>query len=70
MRFYSLKNIIRMGVLGLVLSVGVIPAQAIPITVQFTATSFTPPFIGYNVPTDPVTGTIVYEAASINAKNK
>jgi hypothetical protein len=35
------------------------PAAAVPITLQFTATGF-----GTTAPTDPVTGTFVYEAAS------
>lgn len=35
------------------------PATAVPITLQFTATGF-----GSTAPTDPVTGTFVYEAAS------
>lgn len=46
------------------------PAKAIPITVEFTARNFiyygsNPP--GPNPPTDPVSGTIVYDAASTTA---
>jgi hypothetical protein len=68
MRFYSLKNIISMGVFGLVLAVGVLPVQATQFTVQFTAQNFVAVFPGYNVPDDPVAGTVVYNAANINAK--
>lgn len=38
------------------------PASAVPITLQFTASGFPT-----GAPTDPVTGTIVYEAASVTA---
>jgi len=66
MGFFNLKNTTGMVVVVLVFAFGAIPAQAIPITVQFTAKEFsdTPPA---SPPTDPVTGTIVYEAASTTA---
>jgi hypothetical protein len=66
MGFFNLKNTTGMVVVVLVLAFWAIPAQAIPITVQFTPKGFsdTPPA---SPPTDPVTGTIVYEAASTTA---
>jgi len=70
MGFFNLKNTTGMVVVVLVLAFGAIPAQAIPITVEFTAVEFTAgDFPGPNPPppTDPVSGTIVYEAASTTA---
>ena len=63
MRFYNLKNMMIIAVVGLVLALGAIAAQAIPITIEFTAYGFKdldllPP------PTDPVSATIIYEADS------
>jgi hypothetical protein len=67
MRSYGLKSMVIMGTLSLILAAGAIPAQAIQIEVDFTATNFTP-FVGsIPAPTDPVTGTIIYEAASTTA---
>ena len=59
MRSYILKTMMRIGVAALVLAVGTIPAQAIPITVHFAA--------AFPAPTNPVTGTFVYDAASTTA---
>jgi hypothetical protein len=43
------------------------PAHAIPVTVSFTASGFTSEGGGLPAPTDPVVGSIVYEAASITS---
>jgi hypothetical protein len=66
MRFNNLNYVMAIGVMMLVLTAGAIPAQAIPIEVEFTAKGFSdiPPA---SPPTDPVTGTILYEAASTTA---
>ncbi len=57
-----------MAVLGLILVLGALPAHAVPITLEFTATGFTDVFpTSLPAPTDPVSGTIVYEAASTTA---
>lgn len=71
MRLYDLKNMVFMGTVGLFLFFGTIPAQAIPIEVNFIAEDFTlsphsSPF-PTDPPTDPVMGTIIYEAASVTA---
>jgi hypothetical protein len=62
MEFSIIKNMMRLCLILLVLSVGSIPAQAKPIQVDFTAINF-----GATAPTDPVTGTIIYDAASTTA---
>jgi hypothetical protein len=69
MRFHDLKGMVIMGTVALFLVFGTIPAQAIPIEVDFTAGDFTPsPASPPTIPpTDPVIGTIIYEAASITA---
>lgn len=66
-RSYGLKSMVIMGILSLILAAGAIPAQAIQIEVDFTATNFTPLLGSSPAPTDPVTGTIIYEAASTTA---
>lgn len=43
------------------------PAHAIPVTVSFTASGFTSEGGGLPAPTDPVVGSIVYDAASITS---
>jgi len=43
------------------------PASAIPVTMQFTVSGFVGQTSGTTAPTDPVTGTIVWEAASATA---
>ena len=62
MRFNAPKNMVFLGAIALFLVVGVVPAQAVPIEVDFTATNFSS-----GAPTDPVTGTIIYQAASTTA---
>jgi hypothetical protein len=59
---YNLRNIGIIGVVILFLAAGAIPAHAIPIEVDFTVSGF-----GSGAPTDPVTGTIIYDAASTTA---
>ena len=63
MRSYGLKDMVIMGTLSLILAVGAIPTQANQIEVDFRASGFVPS----SAPTDPVTGTIIYEAASTTA---
>ncbi len=63
MRFYDLKGVVILGTVALFLVFGTIPAQAIPVEVNFTLKDFTP----LPSPTDPVIGTIIYEAESITA---
>ena len=63
MQFNALKNMVILGAIASFLAVGVVPAQAVPIKVDFTATNFTPS----GAPTDPVTGTIIYDSASPTA---
>jgi len=46
---------------------GAIAAHANPFTVTFTATDFVPLFPSSPVPDDPVSGTMIYDAASINS---
>jgi hypothetical protein len=67
MRFRDLKDMVIMGTVTLFLVFGVIPAQAIPIEVNFTATGFRPAFSSTSPPADTVIGTIIYEADSITA---
>jgi hypothetical protein len=67
MRFYDLKNMIIMGAVIFFLLLGTIPAQAIPIEVNFTIEDFRSPFSSTPPPTDPVMGRIIYEAESITA---
>jgi hypothetical protein len=57
-------KIFALGVAAFLSTATLTPAQAIPITVSFTATGFTPLSGTDPAPTDPVTGTIVYDAAS------
>jgi hypothetical protein len=57
-----MKDMLIMGTVALILAVGAIPAQAIPIEVNFKAQNF-----ASTAPNDPVTGTIIYEAASTTA---
>jgi len=67
MRLNNLNCTMATGVMLLVLAAGAISAQAAPITVQFQASGFTDLGIGNSPPTDPVSGTIIYEAASTTA---
>ena len=68
MGFHDLKVMVIMGTVALFLVFGTIPAQAIPIQVNFTAKGFESFFSpSTNPPTDPVIGTIIYEAESITA---
>ena len=69
MRFHDLKGMVIMGTVALFLVFGTIPAQAIPIEINFTAGNFKPSPASppTTPPTDPVIGTIIYEAASITA---
>jgi len=61
-------KLMGLSVLVLVLTIGVPPVQAVPITLEFTASGFTDVFpTSLPAPTDPVSGTIVYEAASTTA---
>jgi hypothetical protein len=62
MRCHDLKKRVILLATALFLAVGVIPARAIPIEVNFTAEDFGP-----TAPTDPVTGRIIYESASTTA---
>lgn len=57
-----MKKLIIVGILTVLLIPGM--AQAIPITVQFTASSISNSFVA---PAETVTGTIVYEAADTTA---
>ncbi|MBI4763164.1 MAG: PEP-CTERM sorting domain-containing protein [Deltaproteobacteria bacterium] len=71
MRRYDLKSMLFIGTVALFFLGGTIPAQAIPIEVNFIAEDFTlsphsSPF-PTDPPTDPVIGTIIYEAASVTA---
>jgi hypothetical protein len=53
---------------GLLILLGVgSTAQAAPITLEFTVSDFPPTFAGTPAPTDPVSGTIVYEAADVGS---
>ncbi len=67
MRSVPTKNLIVTGAMALLLALGGTSAYAIPIEIDFTVTGFTstPPSIP--APTDPVTGAIIYEAASTTA---
>jgi hypothetical protein len=67
MRFYNLKGMVILGTIALFLVLGTIPAQAIPIEVNFTVENFGDFFSSNPPPTDPVMGTIIYEAASVTA---
>jgi hypothetical protein len=67
MRFYNLKGLVFMGTVALLLVFGTIPAQAIPIEVNFTVEDFKPRFSLTPPPTDTVTGKIIYKAASVTA---
>jgi hypothetical protein len=64
----ALKIVIAQSALLLLLIVGIITsAHAIPITMTFTVGEFTDLTGGGNVaPTEPVSGTIVWDAASVN----
>jgi hypothetical protein len=70
MRFNDLKGMIIIGIVSLFVLLGTIPAQAIPIEIDFRITGFstqfssTPPL---QPPTDLVVGTITYEAESVTA---
>lgn len=64
MKKNTLSNMMRIGLVILAVSFGAVPAQAIPITVQFTASSFSD---GFEPPAETVIGTIVYEADSLTA---
>ncbi len=63
MGIHIVKNVMTWSVVFLVLFVGPIPAQAITIEVNFALSNFNSP----NPPTDPVIGTIIYEAVSTTA---
>lgn len=73
MRFKEVKGLVILGTVALFLVLGTIPAQAIPIEVNFTVINFSlppipsPPIPPPSPPTDPVRGTIIYEAASVTA---
>lgn len=60
-----IRTMFILAVVVTLLAIGAMPAQANQIEVKFTATKFA----GYNgpAPTDPVSGTIIYEAASPKA---
>ncbi len=63
MRRLGVMGVLLVGCLGLCLTAGVLPASANQIQLYFSATNFDNP----DPPTDPVTGTIVYNAASTDA---
>jgi hypothetical protein len=67
MRFYDLKGMVIMGTVAFFLVFGTIPAQAIPIEVNFTFEDFMPRYSSTSPPTDLVTGRIIYEGASVTA---
>jgi hypothetical protein len=67
MRFYDLKGLVILGTVALFLVMGTIPAQAIPIEVNFTVENLRDFFSSNPPPTDPVRGTIIYEAPSVTA---
>ncbi|MBI4763976.1 MAG: PEP-CTERM sorting domain-containing protein [Deltaproteobacteria bacterium] len=67
MRFYNLKGMVILGTVALALLLGTIPAKAIPIEVNFTVENLRDFFSSNPPPTDPVVGTIIYEAASVTA---
>jgi len=57
----------KSGIAGVFALLAATAAQAIPVSVAFTATGFVPLFGSTPAPDDPVSGTIVYDAASVNA---
>ncbi len=57
----------KLGIAGVFALLAATAAQAIPVSVAFTATGFVPLFGSTPAPDDPVSGTIVYDAASVNA---
>lgn len=67
MRFCDLKVMIILGAIALFLQFGTIPAQAIPIEVNFTIEDFIPRYTSTPPPDDLVIGRIIYEAESITA---
>jgi hypothetical protein len=67
MRLYDFKGIVIGGTLALFLLFGTVPAKAIPIEVNFIVENFIPRYTSNLPPTDPVVGTIIYEASSITA---
>jgi hypothetical protein len=67
MRFFNFKGII-IGVIGtLFLLLASAPARAVPIEVNFIVDDFFPVSTTTEPPTDPVIGTIIYEAESVTA---
>lgn len=54
-------------VVGVISLLGATATHAIPITVAFTATGFVPLIGSTPAPDDPVSGTLVYDAASVNS---
>ena len=67
MRFNEKKIMVIIGMIALFLVFGTIPAQAIPIEVNFSIKNFILDQTTNLPPTDPVTGTIIYEADSLTA---
>lgn len=67
MRSYNLKGLVILGAVALFLVLGTIPVQAIPIEVNFTVENLKDFFSSNPPPTDPVRGTIIYEADSVTA---
>jgi hypothetical protein len=70
MWFYNSKRMFILGTVAFLLLLGTIPAQAVPIEVNFTARDFNffpPPDLPPTPPTNLVTGTIIYEAVSVTA---
>lgn len=67
MRFCDLKNMIIGGAVVILLLWGTIPAQAIPIEINFTIENFIPRYTSTPPPDDPVIGRILYEAESVTA---
>lgn len=61
------KVMVILGAIALFLQFGTIPAQAIPIEVNFTLEDFIPRYTSTPPPDDPVIGRIIYEAESITA---
>ena len=62
MKLCTIKNMVVMGAVIFFLALRAISANAVAIKVDFTAAGF-----GAGAPTDPVTGTIIYDAASPTA---
>ncbi len=70
MRVHNLKGLVILGTLALSLVLGTIPAMAVPIEINFTVIDFSlapDPDSSILPPTDPVRGTIIYEADSVTA---